>query len=112
MYKYLLEHEEYIKELLNSSEENDWESIKEYHKVKIVFMQHERLVHLLVTLAFAFVMLASYVVFGITNSLLLIAVSLLLTTLEIFYIVHYYRLENGIQRWYKLYDAICERCRK
>ena len=106
MYKYLLKHENYIKNILNSNEGQDWSSIKEYHKNQIEFMQHERLVHLIVTIAFAFVMLASYAVTLLSSIEILILADLILTVLEVSYIIHYYRLENGVQRWYKLYNEI------
>jgi hypothetical protein len=111
MYKYLLEHEKYIEGIINSNEPKDWAVIKEYHKSQIEFMQHERLVHLLVTLAFAFVLIASYIITVIYPIIELMLLDLIVTVLEVFYIIHYYRLENGVQRWYKLYNKICDKQR-
>jgi hypothetical protein len=112
MYKYLLEHEKYIVDIINSNEPKDWASIREYHKSQIEFMQHERLVHLLVTLAFAFVLIASYIITVIYPITAMMLLDLIVTVLEVFYIIHYYRLENGVQRWYKLYNIICDKQRK
>lgn len=109
MYKYMLEHEQYIMNIINSSEEQDWDRVKAYHKAQIEFMQHERLVHLMVTIAFAFILLASYVATFLYPRKPMILLVLILTILELFYIVHYYRLENGVQRWYKIYNDICKR---
>lgn len=106
MYKYMQEHEKYIRRVLDSNAEQDFDSLKEYHRDQISFMQHERLVHLLVTLAFALFMLASYIAGIIYESRWLIGIGILISILEIFYIVHYYRLENGVQRWYSLYNEI------
>lgn len=106
MYKYLLEHEKYIMSIINSNGIQDWDSIREYHKTQIGFLQHERLVHLLVTLAFAFILIVSYIMTVIYPMELLILLDLILTVLEVFYIIHYYRLENGVQRLYKLYNRI------
>ena len=42
----------------------------------------------------------------VTPALPEILLSALLMILTMAYIVHYYRLENGVQRWYGLYDEI------
>jgi len=34
------------------------------------------------------------------------SVTALFTVLEGAYLIHYYRLENGVQRWYRLADEI------
>jgi uncharacterized membrane protein len=82
----------------------------EYHKAMTAQFQHERLVHLIVTLFFALFMIIFFVFFGavelmlpagiwenvIAYSIGAVAVILLITTL--FYVRHYYRLENGVQK--------------
>ncbi len=70
--------------------------------IRIKFYQHERLVHLIVTMSFALMTVISFVMLmaGSTFSLLL---SLLFLGLTIPYIVHYYFLENSVQMLYKLY---------
>lgn len=109
MYKYLQAHEKRMLELLASVDDQDWESIRSYHLIQTGFMQHERLVHLIVTLAFAFVMLGAYTISAVYPGAGTIALDVILTVLEIFYLVHYYRLENGVQRWYVIYNRICEK---
>ena len=77
--------------------------------MRIVFIQHERLIHLLVTLAFGlfmFILLAVVYLTGVYE--LLIAVILILVLL-LYYIFHYFLLENGVQRWYILNDEIDRR---
>lgn len=110
MYKYLLAHEKRMLDLLNSSQEQDWKTIKAYHLAQIRFMQHERLIHLIVTFAFAFIMLVSYIVSVNYPHVVMFFLDFALTVLDVFYIIHYYRLENGVQRWYEIYNRICERC--
>ena len=39
------------------------------------------------------------------------AVAALLLILLVFYVIHYYHLENGVQRWYALYERILEKMR-
>lgn len=109
MYRYLLEHEKWVTGLLASDEEQDWNAIKGYHMAQIGFLQHERLIHLIITLAFALFMLSSVVITAIYPVWPMHLLVVLLTVLEVFYIIHYYRLENGVQRWYRIYEQICKK---
>lgn len=109
MYKYLQMHERRMLELLDSDIGQDWESIRSYHMAQIGFMQHERLVHLIVMLAVTLFMLGAYTLSAIYPGPLTLALDILLTLLELFYLIHYYRLENGVQRWYGIYNRICEK---
>ena len=72
--------------------------------VKISFFQHERLIHLLVTLFFAlFAVVLTYLSF---NNPMYSLIALAIIVLLAFYIKHYYFLENSVQYLYKLYDKI------
>ncbi|SHJ26949.1 hypothetical protein [Parasporobacterium paucivorans] len=106
MYKYMKDHEEYIKNCLKSKDEQDFGALLNYHKTQIEFMQHERFVHLIITLVFAFFMIAFYVASMMIDLRGLVVIALIFSVVELFYIVHYYRLENGVQRWYRLYKEI------
>ncbi len=89
--------------------ETDFAALKNELLTKIGFMQHERLIHLMVTILFAlllFLCLIAYFVSGITG---LLAASVLMLILLIPYIAHYYFLENGVQKLYRLYDKVCEK---
>lgn len=72
--------------------------------IKINFFQHERLIHLLVTLFFAFITLL-FMVLGMISYLFLIPFAILIV-FDIFYIIHYFFLENSVQYMYKLYDEL------
>jgi len=76
------------------------------HLTKIGFFQHERLIHLIVTVLFAIldvIMVAiSFVTFNISCILLMLFFTILLVP----YIFHYYFLENSVQRMYKQYDDL------
>ena len=89
----------------------DWSAVIEEHLVQISFFQHERLVHLLVTLAFALMTLAAAVAAVVAPQVLTAALMLLLLVLLVPYIVHYYFLENETQKLYAQYDRLLERCR-
>ena len=73
-------------------------------KTKIYFFQHERLIHLIVTLFYA--MLLIFFLVLISLSYVFIIPAFILTIFVICYIVHYFFLENGVQYLYVLYDNI------
>ena len=69
--------------------------------VCIGFFQHERLVHLLVTLAFAVMTILSLLM--TVQEVYFLPLFLLFLVLEVPYVFHYYRLENGVQKLQKMY---------
>lgn len=76
------------------------------HGRRLLWMQHDRLIHLLVTALTAVLLLFSIALFlllGEPMVLLLVAIVFILTA---FYLRHYFFLENTVQRWYLLYDAL------
>ena len=95
-------------EMKNAPEEKTREVLAEF-ETKISYFQHERLIHLMVTLAFAifllfeiftlFIMPVDFIIAGI----LLVCLFLGLT---IGYIMHYYFLENSVQKMYHMRDEI------
>ena len=100
MRKYLYD---YIKEIDNLLANNEiTKKVIENHLIKINFFQHERLIHLIITLFFALLFI-TFMVLGFVNYMFLGATAIILVLL-IFYIVHYYHLENGVQYLYKQYD--------
>ena len=52
MEKRILNYRRYIDELLTRSDVN-WEAVIKEHLIQISFFQHERLIHLIVTITFA-----------------------------------------------------------
>ena len=80
----------------------------EQHLEKLRWLQHERLVHLIVVVM---VVVAELFVVDLailhpeTNPLAGIAM-LVLAVLLGFYFYHYFFLENTVQRWYKLSDQL------
>jgi hypothetical protein len=81
----------------------------EMHQLMLNNFQHERLIHLKVTLFFAFlavefilITMWSVIQFGLMAELSpLYFVTLILVILTVFYVKHYYFLENHIQKLYK-----------
>ena len=78
--------------------------------VKINFFQHERLIHLLITLFYCLMFLIFLVL--ISLSYVFIIPAALLMIFLICYIIHYFLLENGVQYLYKLYDEVAKNSNK
>ena len=76
--------------------------------VQIRFFQHERLVHLIVTVTFAILTIVSVLGCVLSPQLSLLALVALLMVLLVPYIRHYYILENGVQKLYTCYDRLTE----
>ncbi|MBD5529059.1 MAG: hypothetical protein HDR02_11765 [Lachnospiraceae bacterium] len=80
--------------------------------VQIQFFQHERLVHLIVTVTFAILTLLSILGCVLAPQPAIFALVALLLVLLVPYIRHYYILENGVQKLYVCYDRLAETCSK
>jgi hypothetical protein len=110
MYQRLRDYTARIEALLEAGDAStDWEAVLAEHLDQIAFFQHERLVHLLVTLAFALMELGATACCLLTHELAALALMLLFLVLLVPYIVHYYHLENGTQALYGHYDRLRER---
>jgi len=110
MDKYLREHETYISRVLASAPTGtDWAALLAFHRAQVQFLQHERLVHLLVMLAFALFTLAALSAFLFLPSVTTGALAGILVLLLGVYVFHYYKLENGVQRLYHLDREIVAR---
>lgn len=106
MRKYFSDYINFVLKALED-ESTDLEALKQEMLLKISFMQHERLIHFMVTCLFAVLLFLSLIIFFMTNIMGILAVSLLMLLLLIPYIAHYFFLENGVQKLYKLYDEAC-----
>ena len=115
MKKRILTYRKYIDFLLASDKQSDWKYIKQEHITQVAFFQHERLVHLIVTVTFAVLELLTvcpYVIVVALDSTLsfpLLILALLILVLLIPYIKHYYLLENEVQKMYVQYDRIAQK---
>lgn len=111
MEKRILTYRKYMDELL-LREDVDWERVREEHLVQIGFFQHERLIHLIVTVIFALLTVFSISIsFGLmafgaggAGSWLLVTAAFLILLIP--YVRHYYILENEVQKMYRQYDEI------
>ena len=102
MRKYL---EKYIKEIDKKIQrKNITQKDIDDHLIKISFFQHERLIHLLVTLFYGLFLFVSILIF-IKIWLFVIIIYIVLIIL-LFYVRHYFFLENNTQYMYKQYDEM------
>ena len=95
-------------EMKNAPSEKTSEVLSEFEK-KIEYFQHERLIHLLVTLAFAtWLLFEIYCLFVLPAEFLIAGILLVLIFfgLTIGYVMHYYFLENSVQKMYHMRDEI------
>jgi len=92
--------------------------LTEYHVETVHNLQHERLIHLIVTIFFAallFLAIFGMLIFASIAaedqgsyplSIMSTILAIILFVTEIFYVRHYYQLENGTQRLYKFTEKL------
>lgn len=117
MEKRILNYRKQIDELLAGAD-CDWSALREEHLIQISFFQHERLIHLIVTVVFAILtVLSIFMTFlmmalGADGALGWFAVVAVFLVLLIPYIRHYFILENEVQKMYWQYDSIVEKIKQ
>jgi len=82
------------------------EKISKRLLLEISFFQHERLVHLIVTVTIAVLAMMGFVMLYLYQSIATIILELLFIGLLVPYLIHYYRLENGVQKLYSINDRL------
>ena len=95
-------------EMKESPKEKTLEVLSEF-ETKIAYFQHERLIHLMVTLAFAiFLLFEIYCLFMLPATFIYAGILLVLIFfgLTVGYVIHYYFLENSVQKMYHMRDEI------
>jgi len=109
MWEELKRHERFVRGILAQAGTDGLAAVREHHDRRVRDFQHERLIHLLVTLFVAlFALLA--IGWGLHQpSLGAAALAALLLALTAAYVLHYFRLENGVQRLYGLSRELDER---
>ena len=100
----------YLKELEKVKTKNlspdEKEALGKNLLTKISFFQHERLIHLLVTIFTGTIACLFLLGFLALENFFLLLLFVLMMCLFIPYIFHYYFLENNVQKLYKIYDEI------
>ncbi len=103
MKKYLLEYIDSLEKDIKNNKKYSKEDI-ELVKTKIMFFQHERLIHLLVTLFYALFTII-FLILGMISWIFII-IFVILLCFVLCYILYYFFLENHVQYLYKLYDKL------
>ncbi len=107
MVTYLKTHEKTVKELLETKDLSiDWKCVSKMHERKLQYFQHERLIHLLVMLTTSLGTLISFFFTFYLGIPAFFILTFVLLFLSIAYVIHYFQLENGVQRLYILSDQI------
>ena len=105
MKKEMKQYLQFIEHNYNKPDTDKEKLAKELY-TRIGFYQHERLVHLIVTMSFGVFFLLSILLVQVNTSFLLL--SALFLILLIPYIAHYYFLENSVQKLYTYYYSLTE----
>ena len=109
MKKEISGYTEFVKEHIRSKSVDG--EFLEMLLTRIKFYQHERLIHLIVTMTFAIMTVISFFMLLTEGGTAAILLSLLFLGLTVPYVMHYYFLENSVQALYKLYYEAKELCR-
>lgn len=102
---------DYIDHLLEQ-EDVDWEKEIKKHLVQIAFFAHERFVHLIVMVLFALCTILSILYLNFSGQMIILALTIAFLILLIPYIMHYYLLENSVQKMYTQYDKMMNKIDK
>ncbi|MCU0240914.1 MAG: hypothetical protein MUF51_00665 [Vicinamibacteria bacterium] len=109
MWDYLKKHEAFIVAALAEQGDRDWAALGRYHRRQIAYLQHERMIHLLVTLFFGLFTLLMVLASLFVPRLEVAALVVLMLGLLVPYVAHYFRLENGVQRLYEYANELDRR---
>lgn len=109
MKRFCREHEARVTAAVEAGEVTP--ELLEEHLRMIAWVQHERLVHLIVTVMvvlcelFAVDLVLLHPELGIVPAVIMLGLAVLLG----FYFWHYFFLENTVQRWYRIAEVMRER---
>ncbi|MBR1876752.1 MAG: hypothetical protein IJ805_06570 [Lachnospiraceae bacterium] len=107
MEKRILNYLKFLEKLeIDTLDDKDLQMLKEEVPYPIALFQHERLIHLIVTVTFASLTVAGLLGACFSGELLLAVLTMLFLILLIPYIRHYFILENSVQKMYTYYDKI------
>jgi len=112
MKKYLSDYLKRIEALLAEEQHGDfdYQKLLQSHLQMIQFMQHERLIHFLVTMLFAVCFFIALGIYLLGEVVYMLPLLILILSLLVPYVAHYYFLENSVQKMYRIYEDILARC--
>ena len=109
MKRFCREHEARVTAAVEAGEAT--KELLEEHLQMIAWVQHERLVHLIVTVMvvlcelFTVELVLLHPELGIVPAVIMLGLAVLLG----FYFWHYFFLENTVQRWYRIAEELREK---
>lgn len=106
MRAYMDEVRAYMDNDMASDDREGIETVLREFEIKISYFQHERFIHLIVTVLFALLEISSIYVAAVTLNLIAEILSLMFLVLLAPYVLHYYFLENSVQHMYHMRDDI------
>lgn len=109
MQQKLNKHIKNIDNILKENKIKNKDELIKNHLKQIEFYQHERLIHLIVTVFVGIVMAIFFIGGLILENILVLLLFILTLLLFIPYILHYYVLENGVQKMYDQYWNLLEK---
>ena len=102
MREYISNYVKYVDSIINDSKYK--ESFIEEHIQMIKYFQHERIIHLVITLFYA---LLTLLFWGLSLiHLIFVVIAIILSIFLVCYIYHYFYLENHVQYMYKQYNKL------
>ena len=105
MKKRILAYLSYVDEILKE-DDRDWEREIRKHLDQIAFFSHERLVHLLVFMLVGICTVMSILAYVVSSQIIILPLIVMLFVLLVPYCMHYYLLENSVQKMYQQYDEM------
>ncbi|MBP5180926.1 MAG: hypothetical protein J6127_06540 [Clostridiales bacterium] len=116
MKKYIEAYMSLVREFMNnemsSADKARFDEVLKEFEIKISYFQHERFIHLIVTVLFAILEMMSIYAFLMTSNITVLAFCILFLVLLVPYVMHYYFLENSVQEMYKMRDEIVASSKK
>lgn len=106
MREYMKDYIDSIDKYIKEDKKKDIDNVINNHLIKVGFFQHERLIHLYVTLFYAIITL--FFLSLTILSWIFIPIVIIVMIFLILYIYHYFYLENCVQYMYKQYDKLKE----
>ena len=102
MRKYIIDYLKYVDDNIDGADDKFISN----HLIKIGFFQHERMIHLIVTVTAVILNLLAFFLGYAFNNIVIIIFGYMVMCFTIPYIYHYFLLENGVQKMYRQYDMM------
>jgi cell division protein FtsW (lipid II flippase) len=107
MINYIKQHDQLLNGMLHKNPDSSaLRDLLQYHDKQIMWIAHERLVHATVMLFVCLFMLLSLGFSMVKPTIPGFVITVLLLVLTVAYLIHYFRLENTVQRWYRVSNEI------